>query len=155
MNKRFATQALLDRTDYGRQHLTLRTTDMNRSEQIEQLRPEISTDSGRESLPMETFQNQTLRPILKFQSDALIAWFKSQLQDADLPDFKLELDGFIKAKLQKDIPLRNALLGMVLGMMTEAEIKFYAENRNELNKRVLDMLHQRIREQMGNDMSKR
>ena len=128
---------------------------MNRSEQIEQLRPEISTDSGRESLPMETFQNQTLRPILKFQNDALIIWFKSQLQDTELPDFKLELDGFIKAKLQKDIPLRNALLGMVLGMMTDAELQFYAANRNELNKRVLDMLHQRIREQMGNDMRKR
>lgn len=128
---------------------------MNRSEQMEQLRPEISTDSGRTSLPMETFQNQTLRPVLKFQNDALIAWFKSQLQDAELPDFKLELDGFIKAKLQKDIPLRNVLLGMVLGMMTETELLFYAENRNELNKRVLDMLHQRIREQMGDDMRKR
>ena len=122
---------------------------MNRSEQISALRTEIPTDAERSPLPLEQFQNSSLRPILKFQNDLFLAYFKSQLNGAEIPDFKMEIEQFVKLRLQKDMTIRNTLIGMVLALLTEGELQYFIEHKNEMNKRIVDMLSQRIAEQLG------
>ena len=122
---------------------------MNRTEQLLQLRSEIQTDSERQPLAHEAFQNTALRPILKLQNDVLVHFFKSQLNGAQLPDFKMELDGFVKQRLQKDMLTRNTLLGMVVGLLTEDELVTFLADKSEMSKRIIDMLSQRLCDQLG------
>jgi hypothetical protein len=125
---------------------------MTRTEQILQLRAEIPTDTERSSLPKEEFQNKTLRPILKLQNDVLVAFFKSQLKGAVMPDFKVELTGFVQQRLQKDLATRNTLLGMVLGLLSEEEMEGFIADKNEISKRIMDMMAQRIIDQLSKEL---
>jgi hypothetical protein len=124
---------------------------MNRSELMLRLRTEIATDNERISLPNEEFQNKILRPVIKFQNDVLVSFFKSQLKGVVLPDFKIERYGFIQQRLQKDLATRNILLGMVIGLLNEDELNVFNQNKNEMNKRVMDMLCQRFSDQLGKE----
>jgi hypothetical protein len=45
--------------------------------------------------------------------------------------------------------IRNTLIGMVLALLTEDELQYFIEHKNEMNKRIVDMLSQRIAEQLG------
>ncbi len=125
---------------------------MTRTEQILQLRAEVTTDTERSSLPKEEFQNKTLRPILKLQNDVLVSFFKSQLKGAALPDFKVELTGFVQQRLQKDLATRNTLLGMVIGLLSEEEMETFIADKNEISKRIMDMMAQRIIDQLSKEL---
>lgn len=125
---------------------------MTRTEQMLQLRAEIPTDTERSSLPKEEFQNKVLRPILKLQNDVLVTLFKSQLKGATLPDFKVELNAFVQQRLQKDLATRNTLLGMVLGLLSEEEMEGFIADKNEISKRIMDMMAQRIIDQLGKEL---
>ena len=120
------------------------TQHLMRSEQLLALRSEIPLDDERCSLELEHFQNVCLRPILKFQNDALILYFKSQINVFKIPKLKNDLESFIRLQLQKEITLRNALIGMVLGLMSEEELAFYLLHKNELSRRIVSMLIQRL-----------
>lgn len=119
-----------------------------RSEEIKKLRPEIQTDSERVSLPLEAFQNNTIRPILKFQNDVLLQYFRKQFPEAAPKDLAYNLSEAIKQHLQKDTQTRTILLGMVIGMFTEDEIEMYLNEKPALSKRILDMLQQRLQDGM-------
>lgn len=121
---------------------------MNRTEQLLQMRSEISTDTERSPLPLEQFQNSSLRPILKFQNNVFLNYFQSQLNGAEIPDFRIEIEQFVKLRLQKDLATRNTLLGMVLALLTEEEMVFFIEHKSDLTKRSIDMLAQRLAEQL-------
>jgi len=69
---------------------------MNRSESITALRSEIQTDEERSPLPLEQFQNDTLRPILKFQNDIYVAFVKSYLENVEVPGKKHAMQEFLK-----------------------------------------------------------
>ncbi len=122
---------------------------MNRTEQLLALRPEITTDSERISLPKEAFQNNVLRPILKFQNEAVVGFFKAQIKGATLPDFKAELHDFVQQRLQKDMVTRNTLVGMVIGFLSEEELAVFLADKNEVSKRIVEMLSQRIANQLS------
>ncbi len=125
---------------------------MTRTEQLLQLRSEISTDAERTSLPKEEFQNKTLRPILKFQNDVLVSFFRSQLKGAVLPEFKIELNPFVQQRLQKDLATRNTILGMVIGLLSEEEMTVFLDDKNEMSKRIMDMLCQRITDELSKEL---
>ena len=78
-----------------------------------------------------------------------LAYFKSQLNGAEIPDFKMEIEQFVKLRLQKDMTIRNTLIGMVLALLSEEELQYFIDNKSEMNKRIVDMLSQRIAEQLG------
>jgi hypothetical protein len=61
----------------------------------------------------------------------------------------MEIEQFVKLRLQKDMTIRNTLIGMVLALLTEEELQYFIENKSEMNKRIVDMLSQRIAEQLG------
>mgnify|MGYP000284637300 CR=1 FL=1 len=61
----------------------------------------------------------------------------------------MELEGFVKQRLQKDMLTRNTMLGMVVGLLTEEELMVFLADKSEMSKRVIDMLTQRLSDQLG------
>jgi hypothetical protein len=55
---------------------------------------------------------------------------------------------FIENSIQKDIKFRNALKGMILGLFSVEEYSNYIKNSSELNKRMMNMLIERLKNQV-------
>ena len=114
-----------------------------RGETIGFVNPSSSSD--------EKFQNQTLRPILKLQNDLFIEVFKNHISkhknDFYLYSVEKKLQ-FIENTIQKDIKFRNALKGIVIGLFTLDEYATYIQNSSSLNKRMMNMLIERLKSQV-------
>lgn len=99
----------------------------------------------------EKFQNQTLRPILKFQNDLLIEVFRNYASKQKGVFFTLNPDekmAYIENAIQRDIKFRNSLKGMVIGIFTITEYKEYIQNSSNINKRMMNLLIERIKSQI-------
>lgn len=99
----------------------------------------------------EIFQNQVLRPILKLQNDLFIASFINHLgkNRIDFTSFSVEKKLMtIENAIQKDIKFRNALKGMIIALFTADEYAFYIKNSSDLNKRMMGMLIERLKNQV-------
>ena len=108
-------------------------------------------DENVESLSEEYFQNNTLRPILKLQNDLLIEVFKNYAVKQKNTFFELSPDKkekYIENVIQKDIKFRNSLKGMVIGLFTTDEYVEYIKNSSNLNKRMMNMLIERLKSQV-------
>ena len=111
------------------------------------LRPDLSIVDKENSSLVEKFQNSTLRPILKFQNDLLMAvvkdvphfdQIKHRVSNAD--EYKSEVIAFLK----QQTALKNQILGLVVAHFTMDEYAEYSTNRNELNKRIVQMAGERV-----------
>lgn len=124
----------------------------NRSNHLRSIRPEISIAKVTEmTVSDEQFQNQTLRPILKFQNALLLSVFKNYIRKHKNRFFELSLEKrmeFIERAIQKDIKFRNSLKGMVIGHFTEEEYQCYVQNSSALNKRMMNMVIARLQDQI-------
>ncbi|MBT8237307.1 MAG: glyoxalase [Croceitalea sp.] len=99
----------------------------------------------------ERFQNQTLRPIIKFQNALLIEVFKNYIRKHKNTFYELSLAGrleFIEKSIQKDIKFRNSLKGMIIGQFTIEEYNAYITNSSSLNKRMMNMVIERVKDQV-------
>ena len=99
----------------------------------------------------ERFQNETLRPILKFQNDLFIEVFRNYAVKQKNVFYTLSPDkkmGYIENTIQRDIKFRNSLKGIVIGMFTVEEYKEYIKNSSNLNKRMMNLLIERIKSQI-------
>ena len=127
---------------------------MNRSIVIKSLRPELpNVVNGAEISEIELFQNEVLRPILKFQNEVLTSLFISNLKKRDVDFSKMNLNGriaYVTNVIQKDLGLRNVLIGMVLGLMTVEEIGQYYQNETEYRRRISKMVIDRLADQLVN-----
>jgi hypothetical protein len=118
-----------------------------REKDIVSIRPLLNLPSVEDTTPIESFQNQTLRPILKLQHDIVVALFKYNIRQRNTPFETLPNASREKAIvliLQKDLALRNQLFGMIVGLFTRSELHFYLDNEPELSKRMRDLLTQRV-----------
>lgn len=99
----------------------------------------------------EFFQNETLRPILKLQNDLLLLVFQNYISKnkVSFGQFSVEkkLD-FIEKSIQKDIKFRNSLKGMVIGLFTLEEYNRYISNSSALNKRMMNLIIERLKSQV-------
>ena len=99
----------------------------------------------------ELFQNEVLRPILKLQNELFIACFSNYISKnktdfyAKTVDKKLDI---IENTIQKDIKFRNALKGMIIGLFTTDEYALYIKNSSSLNKRMMNLLIERLKSQV-------
>lgn len=96
----------------------------------------------------ERFQNLTLRPILKLQNDLFVEAFKNYISKHKNDFFALSVEKklhFIENAIQKDIKFRNSLKGMIIGLFTINEYKEYILNSSNLNKRMMNMLIERLK----------
>ena len=99
----------------------------------------------------ESFQNHTLRPILKLQNDLILALFRHYIEKHKgvfyeiSPERKMD---YIESAVHKDTKFRNVLKGLVLGQFTLEEYQIYAQDSSALNKRILSMIKERIKSQV-------
>jgi ATP-dependent Clp protease ATP-binding subunit ClpA len=54
---------------------------------------------------------------------------------------------YIENAIQKDIKFRNSLKGMVIGQFTVEEYETYIKNSSALNKRMMNMVVERLKNQ--------
>ena len=125
---------------------------MKRSELVMALRPIIENlDFDKTPPKEELFQNEVLRPILKFQNPLIIDFFIHQCILYKSLYFRLEIDEkkqYINQLLLKNQNVRNTYIGILVGAMTSDEFKIYLSNKNHFNKRILDMISKRLKDQI-------
>ena len=113
---------------------------MTRNKTLINLRNEIKFDTSKTSLDAETFQNQTLRPILKWQHDIIIPLLKNNLAEHIMRIDKKEQLVFITKYLSKNLVLKQQLIGICIGLFTENEMDYYLENQKTINSRLHQLL---------------
>ena len=99
----------------------------------------------------ERFQNQTLRPILKFQNDLFLEVFKNYAikQKGIFFTYTTEKKmSYIETAIQRDIKFRNELKGKIIGLFTITEYKEYIQNSSNINKRMMNLLIERLKSQV-------
>ena len=99
----------------------------------------------------ERFQNETLRPIIKFQNDLFIAVFTNYIKKYKSVFYNLSLEkkmDYIENAIQKNIKFRNSLKGMIIGQFTVDEYEIYINNSSSLNKRMMNILIERLKDQV-------
>jgi len=103
------------------------------------------------SSPEELFQNKTLRPILKFQNDLFIEVFINYAIKQKNVFFSLSPEeklNYIEKVIQRDIKFRNSLKGIIIALFTVDDYKEYIKNSSNLNKRMMNLLIQRLKNQV-------
>lgn len=99
----------------------------------------------------EHFQNKTLRPVLKLQNYLLVEAFKNYANKHKGVFYDLSLEKklqYIERAIQKDIKFRNSLKGMIIGQFTVEEYRDYITNSSALNKRMMHMVVERLKDQI-------
>ncbi|MFZ0596046.1 MAG: glyoxalase [Flavobacterium sp.] len=118
---------------------------------LREFRGETLGTVNAQSSPEELFQNQTIRPILKLQNDLFIAVFINYVNKnkADFYSYTVEKKiQTIENSIQKDIKFRNSLKGIIMGLFTIEEYDIYIQNSSSLNKRMMNLLVERLRSQV-------
>ncbi|OEK08508.1 glyoxalase [Flavivirga aquatica] len=115
---------------------------------LKSIRPEILSTTINDSMSSdERFQNLVLRPIIKFQNDLLISVFKNYAAKHKFVFYDLSLEkriDYIENAIQKDMKFRNSLKGMIIGLFTIEEYTIYTENSSALNKRMMNIVKERL-----------
>ncbi|MEC4005083.1 glyoxalase [Flavobacterium sp. SUN052] len=116
-----------------------------------ELRGETIGMISNQSSPEELFQNKTLRPILKVQNDLFIEVFRNYAIKQKNVFFTLnpeKKNAYIENVIQRDIKFRNSLKGIVIALFTFEEYNEYIKNSSNLNKRMMNMLIERLKSQL-------
>jgi predicted histidine transporter YuiF (NhaC family) len=125
---------------------------MKRSEVIKQWRPVVETDNDK-STEIETFQNVTLRPVLKFQNGLIISVMNNFLSEhkyevKNLTDNKKK--DHINHTIKNNLQLKQLMIGFIIGHFTDEELAFYYSDKKEVSKRIVSMLIERMCAQLEN-----
>lgn len=112
---------------------------MNRSDALLKIRPQLQFNIEANA-ELEQFQNNILRPILKFQHNLTmthleLSRFKAEKYKSESRTFQVELKKFIS----NDLSFRNILIGAICGLMTAEEFRFYSNHKSDITKRMLSM----------------
>jgi hypothetical protein len=116
-------------------------------EELRQIRPVINTFNTEATSSIEQFQNEVLRPIIKFQHDWLMTWA------IGLPQWKMlcsfngkKEDSFIRINdyFSKQQDKKGIIIGAITGLMTVEELTIYQATEKEVNKRIIQMVVQRL-----------
>ena len=116
------------------------------------MRPNLnSLDKDLNTKEIETFQNDVLRPILKFQNDLLLQIFIDYVKQYKGVFFKLsnhEKMSYIQEALSANQRLRSLILGTIVGLFTLEDYSYYRLNLSELNKRIVALVIKRLQSQL-------
>ncbi len=100
---------------------------------------------------LERFQNETLRPIAKFQNTLLLELFKSYIIRYKKVFHKNDVSGklsYIEQAVKKDSKLKNVIRGLFLGHFTIEEYNFYTEHKSSVNRRITNLVKERLQSQL-------
>ena len=119
-----------------------------RTDDLLNIRPTIPTALIYDTMSSEErFQNTTLRPLLMLQNDLLIEVFKNYIAKHKNVFYELSLPkqlDYIENPIHKDIKFRNSIKGMIIGQFTVEEYGIYIENSSALNKRMMNLVKERL-----------
>jgi hypothetical protein len=119
---------------------------MERDNLIE-LRPLIPGAQTEGTKTIEHFQNGAIRPIIKFQHALIFVYFKENIHFQKLIKSKSTRSSFdeqVKVFIGNQSNIKHQLIGAIIGLFTEEEFAFYLQNTAELNKRIYQMICQRV-----------
>ena len=124
----------------------------DRTSSLLAIRPNIDTiDKSLKTKDVEAFQNNVLRPILKFQNDLLLQIFIDYANQYKGVFFKLsdqEKLSYIQQALSTNQRLRSLILGTIVGLFAVEDFGYYKLNSSALNKRIITMTIQRLQSQL-------
>lgn len=124
----------------------------DRTNSLLRIRPEIPSAQVSENTgDEETFQNSTLRPIIKFHNPLFVAAFNNYIVKHKNSFYGLSTEKrfeYIENAVQKNMKFRNSLKGMVIGQFTLEEYETYIKNSSALNKRMMNMVVERLKDQI-------
>ena len=124
----------------------------SRSTDLKRIRPEPrKVRIEAEATSDEFFQNTTLRPVIKLQNELLLAAFRNYAVKHKGYFFELDQERklkYIENAIQKDIKFRNSLKGMIIGQFTLEEYDRYIQSSSALNKRMMNMVIERLKDQL-------
>ena len=113
------------------------------------MRPEIPSAKINSNMSAnECFQNKTLRPVIKLQNYLLLAAFRNYVNKHKNVFYDLNVEkklDYIENAIHKDMKFRNSLKGMIIGQFTIEEFEIYIQNSSALNKRMMDMVKERLK----------
>ncbi len=113
------------------------------------MRPEIPSAKITPNMSAdECFQNKTLRPVSKLQNDLLLAVFKNYVAKHKNVFYDLSIEkklDYIENAIHKDMKFRNSLKGIIIGQFTLEEFDIYIQNSSALNKRMMDIVKERLK----------
>ncbi|MFT6964730.1 MAG: hypothetical protein ACJAWV_004472 [Flammeovirgaceae bacterium] len=115
---------------------------------IEVPRATISEDSSQ----FEHFQNTTLRPIIKFQHELIIQIANSKLKKKQKEFQNLseqKQKEYLENLLMRDNNFRQEMVGIIVGFFTSEEYGDYAEMKSEINRRIIQIIKQRLWDSLG------
>lgn len=122
-----------------------------RDNNVLELRGEALGTITNQSSAEEIFQNKTLRPILKLQNDLFIQVFINYAVKQKSVFFTLtpeKKEAYIENVIHRDIKFRNSLKGMIIAFFTLDEYAEYIQISSNLNKRMMNMLIERLKSQL-------
>lgn len=113
------------------------------------LRPEIPSARILPGMSAEeSFQNKTIRPVAKLQNDLLVAVFRNYAKKHKNVFYDLSIDkrmDYIENAVHKDTKFRNSLKGILIGQFTLEEYELYIANSSALNKRMMNIVKERLK----------
>lgn len=123
---------------------------MDRDDSLINLRPKVEVDFNK-NLPIELFQSNTLRPVLKFQNQSILRYFKFFI-DSFHPKFE-HYSSEVKNKtirnlIKQNTSVKSKLAHLIIAMFTSKELDFYLLNKKEIDKRLNELLIERINSQL-------
>jgi hypothetical protein len=119
---------------------------MHRNQVVKALRSEIVYEAI-QSNPIQLFQDTTLRPILKFQHELILAVYHEYLITHKINFEHLtstQKNTKIEQSLKQNQTLQSILKGLILALFDETEIAFWMDNKDEINKRIQQLMIKRI-----------
>ena len=123
----------------------------DRPNDLIKIRPVLNIKISSQITDEESFQNETLRPIIKLQSLILIETYKNYISKHKNVFYELsnekKLD-YIENSINKNQKFRNLLKGMIVGLFTIEEYHNYKKNSSSLNKRMMNIILKRLQDNL-------
>jgi len=123
----------------------------DRPNDIIKIRPVLNLKKSSQITDEESFQNDTLRPIIKLQSPVLIESYRNYIIKHKNVFYELsnekKLD-YIENSINKNQKFRNLLKGMIIGLFTIEEYHIYKKNSSSLNKRMMNIILKRLQDNL-------
>ena len=123
----------------------------DRPNDLIKIRPVLNLKKSSQITDEESFQNDTLRPIIKLQSPVLIETYRNYIIKHKNVFYELsnekKLD-YIENSINKNQKFRNLLKGMIIGLFTIEEYHIYKKNSSSLNKRMINIILKRLQDNL-------
>ena len=123
----------------------------DRPNDIIKIRPVLNLKKSSQITDEESFQNDTIRPIIKLQSPVLIETYRNYIIKHKNVFYELsnekKLD-YIENSINKNQKFRNLLKGMIIGLFTIEEYHTYKKNSSSLNKRMMNIILKRLQDNL-------